>query len=126
METSPKTELEQLEYRRICALRLLSLLADAVHRNGDRYSGSLVPNITSVAHALADPFDEVFASVKGTSLMDDLNSPPDLDACVAAWRAQIPEEGRFVKAPNETGGSDSTTSETKPLSEDMLKRGYKP
>lgn len=44
--------LQDAEFRRAVALRALYLLGDAMDANGGRYSGGLVPNITSIAHIL--------------------------------------------------------------------------
>ncbi len=46
--------LDDADFRRRVGVRAVFLLGEAIDRNGGRYSGSLVPNITSVAHILAD------------------------------------------------------------------------
>lgn len=40
------------EFRRAVALRALYWLQESISKNGDFYTGGLVPNFTSVAHIL--------------------------------------------------------------------------
>jgi hypothetical protein len=82
---------EQLKLRIFCALRVVSLLRDAMQRNGDKYSGSLIPNTTSVTDILTMPWVMLCKQMEQCpSLMEDLNQPPSLDALwkdFAAFRA---------------------------------------
>jgi hypothetical protein len=72
---------EQLKLRIFCALRVVSLLRDAMQRNGDKYSGSLIPNTTSVTDILTMPWAVLCKQIEQCpSLMEDLNQPPSLDA----------------------------------------------
>ena len=58
------------DYRRRAALRCVALLEDAMHSNGGNYSGSLVPNLTSVALLLSCPFPEVLEAIAQFPALD--------------------------------------------------------
>ncbi len=59
-----------------------------MNRNGQCYSGSLIPNLTSVTDILTMPFDFLVEQMKLTpSVMRDLTQPPILDDLLADAKA---------------------------------------
>ena len=69
-----------LRLRIVVALRLIELLRQAMEHNGGKYSGSLIPNTTSVLEALAGTtFAELLQGLDSTpSLIRDFNGIPTL------------------------------------------------
>jgi hypothetical protein len=64
-------------YRRRTALRCVLLLQDAIQANAGKYSGSLVPNLTSVANLLTCEFSDVLEAVAHFPPLDpDRQYPP--------------------------------------------------
>ena len=58
------------EYRIAVAVRVCHMFRIALERNGDRYHGGLVPNLTSITDCLIIPFDVLKRTV---------DADPDLD-----------------------------------------------
>jgi len=65
------------DYRRRVALRGLHLLQERISAAGDRYSGSFVPNFTSITGLLSVPIEEVRQAVAEYPALD-----PEADAVV--------------------------------------------
>jgi len=66
--------------RIVAACRMLELLRQAIEKNGGKYTGSLIPNSTSVLEILAGTTSaELLTALDSTpSLMRDLNTFPNL------------------------------------------------
>jgi len=58
--------LQQAEFRIAVTLKLAKLLRAALEANGNRYSGGLVPNLTSVTDCLTIPFPLLLDQVRNT------------------------------------------------------------
>lgn len=51
------SEAEQLRFRIKIALRVCAMFRASLERNGNRYHGGLIPNLTSITDCLTIPFD---------------------------------------------------------------------
>lgn len=67
---------EHAEYRRKVAARCLMLLQDEVQENGGVYSGSMVPNFTSVAELLTCAYADVLEAVREFPALDPERAYP--------------------------------------------------
>lgn len=70
---------ENADYRRKVALRCLNLLADQISKAGGVYSGSMVPNISSVALLLTLPFADVLRAIKESPALDPARAYPPVN-----------------------------------------------
>lgn len=70
------TTLSRAEFRARIAVRMCYLLREAIERNQNVYSGSLIPNLTSVTDVLTIDYEQLVAEVrKHPQIYGDMKPP---------------------------------------------------